>query len=230
MESATVRQDLATLVGRPDLDEITVLGTLAETPDNSLLEKHPEQWLGKHPSAAMARAFQEQAEMELRRARLEPYPDVSVGVSGGREGFSDSSIVEFRVGLPLPIFDRSKGRKREAQANAGVAQAELVATEHRLLKDWRIASRRFQTAAEQVATYRDRILPKVTNALKLVQIGFQEGKFGFIDLIDTQRTTAEARLAYQQKLLELNIAQADLQALAGKANPGELKFPNSFDR
>ena len=50
-------------------------------------------------------------------------------------------------------------------------------------------------------------------ALELVRGGFEQGKFGFIDLLDTQRTTAEARLAYQQKLLELNIAQAELEAL-----------------
>jgi outer membrane protein TolC len=54
----------------------------------------------------------------------------------------------------------------------------------------------------------------------LVQTGFQEGKFEFIDLIDTQRTTAEVRLAYQQKLLELNIAQAYLEALVAQ-QPGE---------
>ena len=73
------------------------------------------------------------------------------------------------------------------------------------------ASKRYRTAAEQVANYRERILPKATEALRLVQTGFEQGKFNFIDLVDTQRTTAEARLAYQQKLLELNIAQAELE-------------------
>ena len=53
-------------------------------------------------------------------------------------------------------------------------------------------------------------------------IGFEQGKFGFIDLLDTQRTTAEVRLAYQQKLLELNVAQAELEALLAR-NPTELR-------
>ena len=60
-----------------------------------------------------------------------------------------------------------------------------------------------------------RILPKANEALRLVQTGFEQGKFGFIDLLDTQRTTAEVRLTYQQKLLELNVAQAELEALLG---------------
>lgn len=80
-------------------------------------------------------------------------------------------------------------------------------------REWANAQKRYRTAAEQVARYRERILPKADEALRLVQTGFEQGKFAFIDLVDTQRTTAEARLAYQQKLLELNVAQAELEAL-----------------
>jgi cobalt-zinc-cadmium efflux system outer membrane protein len=74
-------------------------------------------------------------------------------------------------------------------------------------------------------------LPKANEALRLVQRGFEEGKFGFIDLLDTQRTAAEVRLAYQQKLLELNVAQAGVEALvvrnSGAANPIEPNQPGT---
>jgi cobalt-zinc-cadmium efflux system outer membrane protein len=125
-----------------------------------------------------------------------------------------------RVSVPVPLIDRSKGRKQEAQANTATAEAELAATEQWLLREWGSASQRMRTAAEQAARYRERILPKAKEALRLVQRGFEEGKFGFIDLLDTQRTAAEARLAYHQKLLELNIAQADIEALLARV-PGE---------
>jgi cobalt-zinc-cadmium efflux system outer membrane protein len=223
----TARQELATFLGRPDLKDAPVAGALAETPDSARLENGPGQWLANHPSVMAARTVRERAELELRRARLEPYPDVTLRARGGREGPSDTGIVEFGVSLPLPIIDRSKGRKREAQANVGVAEAGLVATEQRLLREWGTVSQRFRTAAEQVAAYRERILPKASDALRLVQTGFEEGKFGFIDLLDTQRTTAEARLAYQQKLLELNTAQAELEALRGAASvPGQPPISN----
>ncbi len=222
-ELVTARQTLATLLGRPDLKETPVSGALAETVDLALLDHGPERWLATHPIVVAAQTSRERAELELRRARLEPYPDVKLGVAGGRAGGSDrSSIVEFRVSLPLPIIDRSKGRKQEARANVSIAEADSVAIEQRLLRMWGTASERFRTAAEQVANYRERILPKANNALRLVQTGFEQGKFGFIDLLDTQRTTAEARLAYQQKLLELNVAQAELESLLVR-NPGETK-------
>ena len=106
-----------------------------------------------------------------------------------------------------------KGKQQEARANVSVAEAELHAVQQQLQREWANARKRYRTAAEQVANYRERILPKAAEALRLVQTGFEQGKFNFIDLVDTQRTTAEARLAYQQKLLEMNIAQAELEAL-----------------
>ena len=126
--------------------------------------------------------------------------------------------------VPLPIIDRSKGKKQEAQANVRVAEADLAAVEQRLLRTWGTASRRYRTAIEQVASYRERILPKANEALRLVQTGFEQGKFGFIDLLDTQRTTAEVRLTYQQKLLEMNVAQAELESLLVRVpDPTHLK-------
>ena len=101
-------------------------------------------------------------------------------------------------------------------ANLTIADAELTAVQQRLLREWGAASERLQTAAEQAAKYGEQILPKANDALRLVQSGFEHGKFGFIDLLDTQRTTAEVRLAYQQKLLELNVAQADVEALQAR--------------
>ena len=123
--------------------------------------------------------------------------------------------MELRVSLPLPIFDRGQGRKRETRALADIARYDLDATEQRLWQDFDVAEAKVRAAGEHVETYRTRILPKAEEALRLVRGGFEAGKFGFLDLVDTQRTLAEARLAYLDKLLELNLARADLEEMAG---------------
>jgi cobalt-zinc-cadmium efflux system outer membrane protein len=166
-----------------------------------------------HPSAAAARANVEAAALKHRRTRLEPYPDVSVGLAGGRYGDSGESFVEVGLSVPLPLLDRGKGNEREARANLNVAEAELEAIRHDLEREWQIAQTRHRTAVTQVTTQRERLLPKANEALDLVRTGFEEGKFSFIDLVDTQRMAAEARLAYLKKLLEMNIAEAELEAL-----------------
>jgi len=218
---ATARRTLAQVIGRPDLREARLSGALAERATPGLLEQQPESWLAKHPSVVAARASRDRAELAWRRAQLQPYPDVSVGVSGGRIGETDQSIVQLGFSLPVPILDTGKAGKLEAQANVSVAEAELASAEQRLWRQWGAASQRLRTAQAQAERYREKILPRADEALRLVQRGFEEGKFGFIDLLDTQRTTAEVRLAYQQKLLELNIAQAELEGLM--AGPTDTK-------
>jgi cobalt-zinc-cadmium efflux system outer membrane protein len=213
-ELVAARQTLAMLLGRPDLSDAPVSGALAEAATPGLLDQGPERWLANHPSVVTARTSRDRTQLELRRARLEPYPDVKIGVAGGRIGETDQSIIQLGFSLPLPIIDTGKGKKQEAQANVSIADTELASIEQRLLRDWRTASQRLRTAGDQVAKYRERILPKANEALRLVQTGFE--------LLDTQRTTAEVRLAYQQKLLELNVAQAELEALLTRS-PAELK-------
>jgi len=221
---ASERQVLAALLGRPDLKMATLSGALAEIPDAALLESVRDDWLARHPSMTAAQANLDRSQLEHRRARLEPYPDVRVGVGGGRIGESDESIIQLGFSFPLPILDRGKGRQQEARANVSVAEAELQVVQQQLQREWANAQTRYRTATEQVNRYRDRILPKADEALRLVQTGFEQGKFGFIDLLDTQRTTAEARLVYQEKLLELNVARAELEALL---HPQTNQTPNA---
>lgn len=212
-ELAGARQVFATLLGRADLRDATLNGALAESPQAGLIEGDENGALALHPSARAAQANLDRALLASRRARLEPYPDVKVGVSGGRIGETDQSIIQLGFSLPIPIIDSGKGKKMEAWASVVEAEAEVLVVQQQLRREWANALKRYRTAAEQVSNYRERILPKANEALRLVQTGFEQGKFGFIDLADTQRTTAEVRLTYQQKLLEMNIAQAELAAL-----------------
>ncbi|MBI5381423.1 MAG: TolC family protein [Opitutae bacterium] len=215
-EADSARQTLATLLGRAELADTAIAGALADTVDLSILDRTPARDAA-HPSLAIARSARDRAELALRRARLEPYPDVTMAVAGGRDGASGTSVVQLGLSVPLPLFDRSKGRKQEATAQVAIADAELTTATRKLARDWQLAAQRLRTAAAQVASYRERILPKADAAQRLVQIGFEQGKFGLVDLLDTQRTAAEARLAYQQKLLELHLAHADVEALLAPA-------------
>ena len=212
-DQAIAREVLATILGRPDLRRARLVGTLAETPQPALMQAPAAEVVARHPAVLAARANLERAELELRRARLEPYPDVKASFSGGKIGETDQSIIQLGFSLPLPILDSSKGKQREARANVNLAEAELQSVQQQLEREWANARERYRAAAEQVARYRELVLPKADDALRLVQTGFEQGKFGFIDLVDTQRTTAEVRLAYQQKLLELNVAEAEVEAL-----------------
>jgi cobalt-zinc-cadmium efflux system outer membrane protein len=202
-ELATARQTLAALVGRTG----ELAGELPAQVNRPVFD------LARHPAIRAANVNREKAELELRRAKLEPMPDVRFGLAAGRNTAEHESVLELRVSVPLPIFDRAQGRQREAQALREIARCDLSATELRLTRELNLLDERLHAAGEQVEAYRTRILPKAEAAAKLVRTGFESGKFTLLDLLDTQRTTAEVRLAYYDKLLELNTAQAELEAL-----------------
>lgn len=224
-EAAVARQGLALLIGTPALSDARLTGAPDESGELSLLRMAPSALLAAHPAMVAARARREQAVAVLRRADLEPLPDVKVGVAGGRDEAANENLMAVRFSIPLPLFDRNKGKRVEAQAGVREAEAGIAATEQELLSEWRAAAARYKAAAKQVAAHRERILPKSEQALRLVQTGFEEGKFGIIDMLDIQRTTAEARMIYQKKLFELNSARAELEAMAEpvSAHSQELK-------
>lgn len=215
LDLAESRRSLAALIGDPSGATGPLQGALREgaaLPDG---EKLRARMLEQHPALSASAANRERAQLELRRADRERFPDLTLGIAAGRNGGTDEGVMEFRASLPLPLLDRSQGRRREASALAGIAKLDLTTAAQRLLKEFGVAEARFRAAREQADSYRSRILPKTEEALKLVRGGFEAGKFGFLDLVDTQRTAAESRLEYLDKVLELNLAIAELEALAG---------------
>ncbi len=209
---AETRRSLALLLGVPSAFNSSLSGVLDDSGSSSALNRGPDAWLDSHPAMVAARAKSRLAGATVRRAEIDHMPDPKVGISAGRDEAVNENLVELRLSIPLPFLDKGKSKIRESVAGAREADAELVATEQRLLAEWGSVRARFKAAASQVAVHRERVLPKSEQALALVKTGFEQGKFSFIDLLDTQRMTAEVRLSYQKKLFELNAARAELES------------------
>ena len=215
-ELGEARKSLAPLLGRRSGNLSPLAGELSQQVQLPGLDQARDQILSRHPAIQALLADRERAELELRRAKLDPLPDPTFGIAAGRDTGADATIMEFRVSLPLPLFDRAQGRQREARARTDIARNDLSAMELRLIRDLAVLDERLRAAGRQVESYRARILPKADGALQLVRAGYDAGKFGLLDILDTQRTATEVRLAYYDKLLELNTAQAQLEALLMK--------------
>ncbi|MBI5687290.1 MAG: TolC family protein [Verrucomicrobia bacterium] len=215
-ELVEAQKSLGPLLGRRPEKVGSLTGELNEHAQRPDLDQARDQMLSRHPAIHALLAQRERAELELRRAKLDPLPDPTFGIAAGRDTGADATIMEFRVSVPLPLFDRSQGRQREVRAQTDIARHDLSATELRLSRNLAVLDERLRAAGQQVESYRTRILPKADGALRLVRTGYEAGKFGLLDILDTQRTATEVRLAYYDKLLELNTAQAELEALLMK--------------
>jgi outer membrane protein, heavy metal efflux system len=88
--------------------------------------------------------------------------------------------------------------------------------QNRLAERLALAQQRFETARQQVETYRKDIVPRAEKTLELVRIGYEKGdaKYDYVLFLNAQRTVAQAKLAHVQALADMWRALADLAGLA----------------
>jgi cobalt-zinc-cadmium efflux system outer membrane protein len=75
--------------------------------------------------------------------------------------------------------------------------------------------RTFGAAQDRVRVYQEEILPKAQKALDQTNEGYRLGKFGYLDVLDAQRTLADSTKALTAALADLNLAASDLETLTG---------------
>ena len=212
--SAVALKALHAAMGNVDLPKDKLSGglvTLFTSPSLEALRGHVTT---VHPLLEAARRTREAAELNLELARAERIPDLGFEVTAGR-GPDDDSIVEGGVSIPLPLFNRNQAKIASAQARIDQAEYQIQAVRNDLVVRLTEAYQSFAGAQERVISYREEVLPKAEKALEQSNEGYRLGKFSQLDVLDAQRTLAEARIAYAVALTELNIAATELEKLTG---------------
>jgi cobalt-zinc-cadmium efflux system outer membrane protein len=171
--------------------------------------------LAEHPQMSAARKDAEAAARKVEQAKAERFPDVSFRLAYGRNAAEDQDIVEASLSIPLPLFDRNQGNIREAEFLAEKAQKAIKGVENALHVDLAAAHSEYLAACDQVAAFRDRILPAAEKSFSQTQEGYRAGKRSLLDLLDAQRTLTEARLSYLAGLREWNLADAKIRGILG---------------
>jgi cobalt-zinc-cadmium efflux system outer membrane protein len=211
---AVALKALHAAMGSFDFPKERFAGELGSRFTSASLEALRGQVLASHPLLEEAQCRKESSEAELSLARRERIPDPVFEVLGGRNG-EDASIVEAGVSIPLPLFSRNQGKIAAAEARIRKAELEAEVIRNDLLLRLTDAYRTFAVAQERVSVYQDDILPKAARALAQTDEGYRQGKFSLLDVLDAQRTLAEARIASSAGLADLNLAVAELEKLTG---------------
>ena len=161
------------------------------------------------------------AELDARRAHVEvarskAIPDLTV--SGGVRYLNDTKESTFVLGfsLPLPLFDRNQGGLGEAHARLTKAEQERRAAEGRMHTALVESYQSLASAANEVTTLHNDVLPAAAEAFHATQEGYRLGKFGFLEVLDAQRTFFETRSRYLEALATYHKAVADVERLSGE--------------
>ena len=169
--------------------------------------------LSDSPELAAARADVERARCALSRACAERIPNVTVQTSVHQDNATGDAVAGVEVGLRLPLFNRNQGNIAAANAELAAADRNVERTELSLHK--RLAERfqRYSIARNQVEKYRQDILPDAKTTLDLMSKGYQQGEFGYLEMLTAQRTFFQSNLAYLESLRQLRSAAAEIDGL-----------------
>ena len=111
------------------------------------------------------------------------------------------------------IYDRNQGNIMRAQAELIAAQQNVQRVELLLQDRLAEAFREFEVAREQVAQYRQGILPDAKKSLELTRAGYQQSEFGYLELLTAQQTYSRTNLAYIARLRELWLSAVQIDGM-----------------
>lgn len=204
-------------LGRRENDPIQITGKL-EIPLRDLSPADFErEALTLRPELKKLEHAVEKQSLVQENARLSNWPDLSLNLSRhGLQGEPTSS--SFTVELPLPFLfrQRQKAEIAEARANIGALEREAEQVRNAILLEVAEACTAAQRARDQIALYREQILPRAEEMYEMFLFSYQEGEIGGIELIEARRTLNESRKAYADALYEYVVAIAGLEKAVGR--------------
>lgn len=164
------------------------------------------------------------AREESARARLElenagRYPDVTVGVSVGREGAFDARerLSTFSVSLPLPLFKHNAAGIGQARSELSQAEVERAAGTRDAQAQVRTLWAKLESLRARVRRLQETVLPALADNQQLSLKSQRAGQIGLLELIVVSRQALDARRDLIDALTDLQTTRLALELAAGWA-------------
>ncbi len=203
-----------------------------------------EEQIGRNPDLARWSAELAAREAEFKLERAQRIPDLTGELALRSADLVDHAATQFSLGatgsfgltrnesshssdrdnslvlgfsLPLPIFDRNQGRIKAAEAMISKVSEQRRGAEAIVHAELTAAQQEASTAYRKARILRDEVMPKVDETFEKIQKGYREGKFNYLDVLDTQRTLFDARETFLDVLTRYHRGVVQMERLTGSA-------------
>ena len=216
-------QRLAVVMGVPEMMPKPLADDLGEAVPQLSWDNTVARLLSESPELARAHSGVERAKCALARAQAGRKPDIDVEATVQYNNATDETMATIGVGVPLQVFDRNQGNISKAHAELTAAHREVRRVELVLQDRLVEVFKQYANTRQQVEQYRTEILPNAKSSLDLTRKGYQQGEFGYLELLTAQRTYFRVNLTYLESLRELWVSAVEIDGLlltGGLASPG----------
>lgn len=212
-ELETARQALAALwAGRPQFTRaVGELARLPLAPDAAALAERIEA------SPGVLRWQTEIARRESAQALVRSAKASDVEVSGGPRHFSEGDDLSFvvSVSVPIPLWDRKAGALAEASRRLAKSSAERRAEQVRIATAVQAAQLALVAAVEEAKLLNERVLPGIEQTVRILQRGYEEGRFAQVEVLEAERARIEAREQALRAVVEAHHNAREIERLTG---------------
>jgi len=153
------------------------------------------------------------AARSLEQARA--VPDVTVSAGYRRFTAADSNAFVVGASIPLPLVDRNRAGIQAASERAAQAREAERAARLRVTAALAATYRDLSGAHDDAAALAGSVLPGARSAFASVEEGYRLGRFGYLEVLDAQRTLVTAEVQYLRALAGMQRAVAQVERLIG---------------
>lgn len=167
---------------------------------------------------AAAQADVASADAQVRLARSRRVPDITLSAGARRLAATNDTAAVFGVSIPFPVFNNGSAAIAQARAerDQSAAQGRVIALE--TANAIATAEAEVANAATAARSASGPALRAAQESARIARIGYREGKFGQLDLLDAERTLSETRAAAIDALAAYHDAQARRDRLTTAAS------------
>jgi len=162
---------------------------------------------------AAANAEVATADAQVRLARSQRVPDLTISAGARRLEATNDVAAVVGVSVPIPFFNTGRAAVGQARAQRDQADAQRRAALVEAERAIAAAEAEVANAAAKARAAGGPALAAAQEAARIARIGYAQGKFGQIELLEAERTLTETRAQTTDALATYHDAQARLERL-----------------
>lgn len=209
------RKELAATLGLRDMQIGRINGNLLESLDQVAQQLLLEGYVPYNASVQIAELEVDRSKFLIRRAEVEPFPNVTVYAGYQRQiepALHNMGLLTLSV--PLPLWNQNQGNITSAYGNLSKAHADVDAVQNDIARRMAEAGGRYRAADQQARRFELKIVPKAREGVKMIQEGFAQGQLDIMRLLQAQRALVESNLGFIDALEARWNAAAEMAGIA----------------
>jgi len=166
----------------------------------------------------------EKAEYEKSLARLDRFPDFTLGFDYIQVGNSHTSVSNDgqdawmgTVSVNIPIwFGKLSSQFKEKEAKLKASKKNYQNIENSTAYEIEDLYFKITTYKDIISLYKTALIPQTEQSFEAARTGYETGRVDFLNWLDSERTLLQTRLAYYKTIVDYQKSIAFLERVVGK--------------